>query len=180
MQSTIKIPEIRFQYGFLLDQALLDLRSHITDIEKKDVPSFLETKEMIAVRHQTWKKVEKEIIEGMQDIADINFYQDLIDVYFVHAYKRAFSDPMVLSLKYEGERLIDILTHEILHRLLTDNIQKKDGSKWARENYPDQSDRVVTNHILVHAIHKEIYLNVIHSPERLKNDVDFCQNFPAY
>ncbi len=134
---------------------------------------------MLSIRQDTWKNVERDIVVGVQNISGLNFYQNLIDVYFVSGFNGALSDPMVISLKFEGDRLVDVLTEEIIHRLLTDNVQKKNGSIWARNNYPDQTDKMVTNHILVNAIHKEIYLNVLESPDRLKRHIDSL-NSPSY
>lgn len=135
---------------------------------------------IIEERRKLWKKWEKKIIPAMQKIAGLNFYQNIIDVYTVFGWKSAFSNPMVLSIKYEGDLFIDTLAHEMLHRLITDNIQKKNGTKWAAATYPKIKDPVVLNHILVHAIHKEIYLSVLKNPERLASNLERADKNPPY
>lgn len=177
----IKIPEIRFQYGWLLTNAFYFLRKQIPKFKKEKPPTWNEMKSVVAERRRLWKKNEKKLITAMQKISGLNFYQNLIDVYLISGYGGAFSDPLTMNIKkYEGERFVDILTHEILHRLLTDNIQNKNGGSWPYKAYPRIKDKTTLHHILVHAIHKEIYLAVLKRPDRLKRDMEECQKWPSY
>ena len=176
----IKIPEIRFENGWLLTNAFMAYREEIKRFKGSRAPTFAKMARLIKDREKEWKKVGRKILRAMQRIAGLNFYQNLIDVYFVYGWRAAFSNPMVLSMRYQGEEFIDILTHELLHRLLTDNIQGKDGGLWLAKIYPGAKDIKVACHVLVHAIHKEIYLTVLKRPDRLKYDVNKCQDWPAY
>jgi hypothetical protein len=176
----IQFPEIRFKNGALLTRAFNELIRQIPDQKDSQLAGWEEINQTIEKNRSLWKDKEVGIVTAMQKIAGLNFYKNLIDVYLVDGHKSGFSDPLVLSYKYHGEGFIDVMAHELLHVLLTDNKQGRDGSVWARRAYPEIEDRLVTNHILVHAIHKEIYLNTLKRPDRLKHDIEKCQKWPAY
>jgi hypothetical protein len=176
----IKIPEIRIKWGWLLTDAFYKLRKQIPGFENENPPTWEETKKVVANRKEIWEKVEKKIIVAMQKIAGLNFYQNIIDIYLIDGHKSAFSEPLAINYKYHDEGFIDVVTHELLHRLLTDNVQNKNGGLWPHKVYTEVKDRVTLNHILVHAIHKEIYLKTLKQPRRLEYDIRKCDKYPAY
>jgi hypothetical protein len=98
----------------------------------------------------------------------------------VYGYRVAFSNPLTISFRCKGDVFVDVLTHELIHVILTDNTSQINLSKWTEEKFPGITDRKTLNHILVHAIHKEIYINHLKSPERLAYDIEKCQAFPGY
>ena len=173
----IEVPEIRFHNAWLLTDAFVTYTKQIEKFKDRPVPSWEGIQERIDKNSEIWRKGEKEIVTAMQKIVGLNFYQNIIDVYIVYGWKSAFSSPMVLSMRYEGEEFIDVLTHELLHRLITDNIQKKKYKEWLSETYPEVTDKSTLNHIAIHAIHKEIYLNVLKRPDRLEFDLKKCENW---
>ncbi len=177
----IKIPEIRFKNGWLLTDAFVAYRKEIEKFKNdNNPPSWEKMMKVIEERKRIWKKHEKKILTAMQKLAGLNFYSNLIDVYTVYGWRLAFSEPLVISMRYEGEDFLDVLTHEIIHVLLTDNVQKKNGGFWPTMEYPNIKDKSTIHHILVHAIHKEIYLNVLKRPDRLERDIKNCQDWPSY
>jgi hypothetical protein len=170
--SPIKIPEIRFKNGWFLTTTFL---------KGSKLPSYSKMDKRTQRLHKTWNAEEKKIIRGMQKIAGLNFYQNLIDVYIVAGLEHAFSDPMVIGTRYtKGEKFVDVLTHELLHRLITDNTQNKNGGFWPHKLFPKIEDHRVITHILVHALHKELYLKVLKRPDRLRADIKECQQWPSY
>lgn len=177
---SFQVPEIRFQYGWLLTRAFYQYRKMLTEYKDEEPPAWNVVNEIVENRRKIWEPVEQKIITGMQEIAGLNFYQNIIDVYIVTGYSSAFSEPLVMSKKYEGDVFVDILTHEIIHRLLMDNKEGINGNSWAAEHYPEEKDSSVVNHILVHALHKEVYLSVLGSPERLMADKDRLKGFHGY
>jgi hypothetical protein len=179
--DTFKVPEIRIKHGWLLQNAFKFYTEKISEYKDIKTPTLEEVKNIEKNRQEIWKTNEKKIIIGMQEISGLHFHQNLIDVYLVFGAQAAFSDPMVLSTKYEGDNFIDVLTHEILHRLLTDNTENIKWFKWIKETYPKHAhDFTAMAHILVHAIHKEIYLTILKSPERLQKDIETCEKWPSY
>jgi hypothetical protein len=83
----------------------------------------------------------------------------------------------------EPDHFVDLLTHELIHRLLTDNnkftIQGSGndlGDRWSQLFGSNHSFGCLI-HIPVHAVHKAVYLDVIKSPERLKRDLKITKKF---
>jgi hypothetical protein len=74
---------------------------------------------------------------------------------------------------YEPDKFIDVLTHELLHRLLTDNttisydtnLRRTWSELFGRDHKP-----ATLVHIPVHAVHKAIYLDVLKEPSRFERD----------
>lgn len=176
----MKIPEIRIKHGWLLQSAFVKYMMQVPEYKDKKVPSDEKMKDIIKNRQELWQPVGEKILTAMQEITGLNFYKNIIDVYVVFGWKSAFSDPLTMSIKYEGDDFIDTLTHEILHTLLDDNIQKAFAREWTKEQYPEVTEERATSHIVLHAIHKKIFLDIIKSPERLKKDIDESQDSPGY
>ena len=75
---------------------------------------------------------------------------------------------------------LSLLTHELLHRLLTDNTKKIDvGAIW-KEMFPNVSNRKVRNHIVLHAVLKELLLSVFKDKKELERIITFDQKFEPY
>ena len=122
---------------------------------------------------QAWQPFETKILGGMTNILGLSFKQNTIDVY-IAPWFNAFSDPLVIGVTLEPDVFVDILTHELIHRLLTDNTTVPDDAllliEW-RQLFGEQNSFGMTVHIPVHAVHKAIYLDVLKAPERLERDV---------
>ena len=122
---------------------------------------------------QAWQPIETKILAGMTNILGLSFKQNIIDVY-VAPWFNAFSDPLVIGVTLEPDLFVDILTHELIHRLLTDNTTVPDEAllltEW-HQLFGEQNSFGMTVHIPVHAVHKAIYLDVLKAPERLERDV---------
>ncbi len=175
-------PEIRIKNAWLLKDAtsvhLHELWAEpgekLADDDKID--------EIVEEYTKAWKPYEKKIIEGMCDILGLKFRQNIIDVY-IAPWFLAFSDPMVIGIKSKPDRFVDILTHEILHRLLTDNTKDEYPMEykaiWGKLFGKDHSF-VTLVHIPVHAVHKAILLDVLNEPERLERDIELCSKHKDY
>ncbi len=120
-----------------------------------------------------WKPYESKILKGMTDIIDLSFRQHIVDVY-IAPWFHAFSDPMVIGVMRSPDEFIDVLTHELLHRLLTDSTLLSHETKlldeW-KKLFGANNSFVTTVHIPVHAIHKAIYLDVLGDASRLERDI---------
>lgn len=109
----------------------------------------------------------------------MSFRQDIIDVY-IAPWFTAFSDPMIIGVIHKPDLFVDILTHELIHRLITDNVTTPYNAPLLREwkkLFGKQHDWNTLVHIPVHAINKAIYLDILKSPKRLKRDIKRCSKF---
>lgn len=180
----MKLPEIRIKNGWHLDDALRGLYEEIPESIIKEKGYSIQTKEEVVEKiplyEAEWKKYESKVLQAMSDILELEFYKTVLDVYVVGAYKAAFSTPLVMSAKYRPDMFIDVLTHELIHVLLTDNDKNIKVREIWNKMFPEAINITSRNHILVHAVHKEIYLKYLEAPERLERDLKKCEKRPGY
>ena len=143
-------------------------------------PKLEDAKVNIEKQQSEWKKVESGILKGLQEVTGLTFFENRIPVYVVPIQKGAFSDPIVISSTIPPDRFVDLLTHELVHRLVTQDNEKAEVGEALKKLFPEVKERLGLNHIFVHAVHKHIYLNVLQNENRLKRDIEFFQNYPAY
>ncbi len=168
-------PKVRIKDAWLLRE---NASKHLHELWGKGEP--LADDEWIAKRVQSyqeaWKPLEDNIMTSMMDLLELEFRQNIIDVY-IAPWFNAFSDPMIIGVMQEPDAFVDTLTHEIIHRLLTDNTsipyqQDTLRPKWQKMFGKDHTFTTLV-HIPVHAVHKSIYLDTLNAPERLERDKDF-------
>jgi hypothetical protein len=172
-------PEIRLQFSPLVYTTIATRLFHV---DKPD-GSLMEPERARQKTEQyrmAWSPHEKEIVTGMCALFDLVFYKSVIDVY-LSPWVPTISAPILVTLRSTPDEFIDVLTHELLHVLITDNTtypQEVLGTV-LEQLYPDL-DWVAKNHVLVYAGLKHIYLNVMQEPERLDRDIVSCQSHPAH
>jgi len=176
-----KLPEVRINYGFLLERIYKKL---FEAGQKKEGENFPDKNEMFAKYGHfpgEWKKVEKVVLEAMGDVLELEFYQGVIDAHFVYS-SGSMSSPMIIGVRTADEtRFIDLMTHELIHRLLSDNTKKVPVMKVWNEMFPETEMTHLTRvHIVLHAVHEHIYREVLDAPERLAKDIAIAQKFPDY
>jgi hypothetical protein len=114
----------------------------------------------------------------MLEMLGLTFRQNIIDVY-IAPWFNAISDPLVIGVSKSPSEFVDSLTHELLHRLLTDNNEVSGDvfliPEW-QAMFGEEYSFVATVHIPVHALHKAIYLDVLGEPERLGRDIKSCHD----
>lgn len=181
-------PEIRFRDSFLLIGAIYG------DIEAAYMPPVAKTDERnklsrefiskkLGAYEQAWRPYEQKLVEGMCALLNMEFRQNVIDIYAAPFYT-SFSFPLFIATKYEPDRAIEVIAHELLHVLLYDNTSQKldlyaTGEKW-RKLFKDIDDEVAGIHIPVHAVLQALFDDVLREPERTKRDKAMCSNYPPY
>ena len=177
----MKLPEIRIRHGWLLTE---NASRYINELQGDGEPlqsnEFYEriTDEYI----RAWKPYEQKILQGMCDTLGLSFRQDIIDVY-IAPWFHAFSDPMVVGVMYKPDKFIDVLTHELIHRLLTDNNESPYDMDYAghwKAMFGGKRPKNVIFHIPVHATLQAIFDDVLGEPERTERDMKHSQKAPAY
>ena len=175
-------PKIRIKNAWLLKDAASVHLHELWAEPGQELPGDEKLEEIVEAYREAWKPYEKKVIEGMCEILGLDFRQNTIDVY-IAPWFLAFSDPMVIGIKSKPDRFVDILTHEILHRLLTDNTRDEYPmdyvAKWEKLFGKDHSF-VTLVHIPVHAAHKALLLDVLDEPKRLERDIALCSKHEDY
>lgn len=176
-------PEIRFKHPWLLiDTIYPDIRAayekpndELYKLNYRFIQRTLNRYE------KAWRPYEGKLIRGVCELFELDFRQNTIDVYAAPFY-RAFSDPMFIATKYTSDRAVEVITHEILHRLLSDNLQTTFDRHYAREwkKAIGVHDFNVAVHIPVHAALQALFDDVLGEPERTVRDKKMCQRWPDY
>ncbi len=175
-------PEIRIKDAWLLRQ---NASVHLHELWAAEGDQLADDEEMeriVSVYKKAWKPYESKIIHGTCEMLDLEFRQNTIDVN-IAPWFYAFSDPMVIGVTYKPDRFIEVLTHEIIHRLLTDNIQTDYETLYLDEwkkLFGDQHSFGSLVHIPVHSILQAIFDDILQEPERTRHDRGLCKKWPDY
>ncbi len=162
------LPAVNISYSnFLEEMIAADLPDNETG--RFPVLSDEETERRTNIFVADWKIHEKEIVSSMQDVLGLQFSENSIPVYLVSRYDTAFSNPLIVSLRYERKQFVPVLVHELAHRLLTTNTKKVPvGTIWSKM-FPKES-QLTRNHVLVYATLQYVFLDVLHQPEMLASE----------
>lgn len=179
----MQYPEVRFKHPWLLiDTIYPDIKA---SYEKTGELNKLDAKyiERALRRYEkAWRPYEQRLIHGMCELLGLEFRQSIIDIYAAPFYT-SFSDPMVIATKYTSDRAVDVITHEIIHRLLTDNIQTKDDTRYDvewRKLFGREHSWNTVIHIPVHAVMQALFDDIIDEPRRTARDKKACQKWADY
>ena len=113
----------------------------------------------------------------------MEFKQNVIDIYAAPFYS-SFSFPLIIATKYEPDRAIEVITHELTHVLLYDNISSdlnlaKKEDEW-RKLFKEMDDGVALVHIPVHAVLQAVFDDILNEPNRTIRDKEMCSNYLPY
>jgi len=126
---------------------------------------------------KAWAPYEYKIMNGITNILGLDFRQNIIDVH-IAPWFMAFSEPMVVGVIFEPDDFIDVLTHEMLHRLLTDNTliphETKLKPEWQKLFGKNHTFNALV-HIPVHAVHKAIFFDVLKEPARYDREISMLK-----
>lgn len=166
------LPVIRIKDSWLLrDNASKHLHELWGKGEKLVDDAWMEKR--VSDYQKAWKPFEQKVLLGMTELLGLSFRQNIIDVHIAPWFK-AFSDPLIIGVSQEPDVFVDILTHELLHRLLTDNTtipyETELLPEWQKLFGEDHTFGALV-HIPVHAVHKAIYLDVLNDSSRLDRDI---------
>lgn len=167
----MELPKIRIKYNRFLDPIF---KVYIKSNPKwKDwvEPTEAEVKERVKKYKEEWAKYEKKILEGICGLLDLNFSQNIIDIHIVSGNDRQFSNPVVIKSGFKPDEFIRCITHELIHRLFSDNLQKISGWDFLTTNFPDEN-KLTQNHILTHAILKFVYLDILENKKMLEKNIE--------
>ena len=129
-----------------------------------------------------WGIYEKQVLTGLLKLLPINFYHSVIDVYIVSYWPlgRGSSEPIIIRGVLEVESFINVLIHETIHFFLSNNNQKIFPSKLTKEMFPGEDDIKTKNHIMINAIEKYIYLDILKDNNRFIKEKENACRFESY
>jgi hypothetical protein len=156
----LKIPEINIKYGKLIDPFFI-VYSQLKYPDWKP-PTREEVSKKVKLFKEEWNKYGCNILMTIKEISGLDFVREVFDVYVVSGTPRDMSDPIIIRSRYEPDEFLDVLVHELLHRLLTLNKVKVP--------YEEEND-TVRGHVYVHAIMKYIYLDLLKDGGRLERNL---------
>lgn len=165
-------PKIRISYAWLLANAASGAMN-----EKWGDGSPLKSDEyyeQVAKKYEDWWRPHNDtILEGIQQITGLRFNQNIIDIH-VAPWFYAFSSPLVIGVIFKTEDdIIRVISHELIHRLLTDNTSHPDNfdyvSQW-QDLFGNNHDHATLVHIPVHAVLSELFTNILKRPDLIDAD----------
>lgn len=171
------IPKIVFRNSWIYDSFWKrDLKIYYKAYKdprtKKILDNYPSPKKLdnyIRKTEKLWRKDEKRVLLKISKIMGLKWKENKIRVYVVGKCG-PFSDPLTMCLYKNLNDFIDVLVHELIHQ-----IQMQNGSimkKWWRyvEKLYKKEPKITIRHVLLHAIHKKIYLDLF-DEKRLKRNL---------
>jgi len=176
----MQFPEIKIFYSRLLDPFFIGHNKTYSrgGWDKWEAPSKEEVLAKTKELRNEWQKYEEKILSALYEITELEFKRNLIEVNIVSGSPRDMSRPLIISAHNPTKDFINTLTHELIHELFTDNISEKIYPSIFKNLFPNEK-KSTQNHVIVHALLKYIYLDVLKEPERFKRNTAKSQNNPA-
>lgn len=159
------MPKINIRHGRLLepffrDYILNKYPNHVFFSEE-------EVLEKVEIFKQTFREKGEEALKRIQEITGLEFKKNIIDVFIVNATNRDMSAPLIIRARYTPEEFMEILIHELVHVLLTDN-------KFPTDIHEDQT---VAKHIPVYKVLREMGYKRVPNDLKYKMAYDMSDNF---
>lgn len=168
----LSLPDVRFKYGLLVtDAASVTLNEKWGD--GTPLLSVAEYEAITAQYGEWWQPYGEKILRAMTEALQLEFRQNVLDVYVVPWFY-AISDPLIIGSGFKSQdEIINLLTHELTHRLMSDNTKATYGENmledW-RTLFGDLAFNTLT-HVPVYAVMKKIYLEALGRPDLLGAEV---------
>lgn len=160
------LPKIIFRNSWIYDQILLPIRGKEFKFPKKK-----DFSRIIKGLEEAWKKSGNKILAEISHVTRLKWHEKEIVIY-ITAGIHPFSDPLTLNVRGDTQHRIDVLTHELIHRIVSD---KQNWTKLQRnwqtlmKTYKNETE-ITKRHVPIHAIHEHIFRKIFNS-SRLNKEV---------
>ena len=174
-----KIPRLNIQYSKLLDPIFIFYCKNNPDLKEFGWNDWTPpTQEVISERvkkyKEVWNKYEKLVLTSICKKTSLKFNREVIDVYIVSGNSRQLSFPIVIKSGFSQEEFLEVLSHELIHRLFNINskIVYKDIFK---EMFPNES-QTTQEHVITFALLKYLYNEVLKNDAYLSKSIQNTKN----
>lgn len=180
------IPKIQFKWSWIYEQIYHSINVKSEEYDYETYQRYIDG--YITKVKEIWENIGEKVLKVISKESGLTWKEEKIICYPI---KRSvlfpISDPLTIPIEFEGkeifklshERFIDMLVHELIHNIMIQN-EKKTGKYFSKifDKYPrEEFDTVI--HIIVHAIHKKIILEVF-DKKRLEKEIAANSFYPAY
>lgn len=167
-----KLPKICIRYNHLIDPIFIEYCKHYSKggWDSWVPPTKDEVLRRVKAYKEKWKEYEEKILNGLCALLDLSFGDCPIDVHIVSGNPRQISFPLIIKSGFTPDEFVNVLTHELIHRLFGLNKLGK-AVMFDDPGYEKETD-TTKGHVIVHAITKYIYLDVLNEPIRLEMDLE--------
>jgi hypothetical protein len=163
------IPKINFVYSRVYDNNWQIWKNAYNKKIENESDKFT-IKEYFNLINNEWIKNEYLILNEISKILNLKWKNKFIKCYIIRE-GVAFSDPLTIPVKETVSLFIDILTHELIHIIITQNKEiTLKPLRTFKEKFENESE-ITKVHIIIHAILKHIYLKIL-GKDRLKRDIE--------
>lgn len=176
------IPLVRIKYAWLLSNTASVVMNEKWG-DGTPLRSFKEY-EKIALKYEGWwRPYNEQVLIGICKLLNLEFRQNIIDVN-VAPWFSPISDPMVIGPAFKNQDdLVNTLSHEMLHRLITDNMTYSYDfdflTEW-EDMFSKDHARNTLIHIPVHAAMEALYRDVLNRPDLVDLDKKQTSSYLAY
>lgn len=176
MSKTI-LPRIEFKYSWIYDDVLKELDKPPKDrrrFSSRRIEGYMKSVELL------WGKRGKAILQELSKVTKLSWKEKKIPCYVV-TWSRPFSDPLTVSVWKSKDYFLDILTHELIHRLfIQEGNVKRTNSVWNYflKKYKNESYNTCI-HIPLHAIHEHIF-RTLFDEKRLVREYKIVKKWREY
>ena len=162
------VPKVVFKYSWIYDQ---NWKTWIKFYKRiKNYPSTRRILNYIPKIEKLWRKDEKKILKELSKVSGLEWKSKTICCYVVGRCI-PFSDPLTLPVYTKEDYFIDVLVHELIHQLFTQegNMEKSKKRGLTSTEGIEKNHKKTRIHIPLYAIHSHIYLKFF-GIERLNRD----------
>ncbi len=126
-----------------------------------------------------WDKFQKDILTAYQSMLGLTFSDKLIKVFVVGRIPHAISSPIIINSHMDDDRFLYVLSHELIHELLSENSEGKLFAKKIAQIYPTESFKTSV-HVVVNAILQKLFVDYMDMPHLVETDRQISSGNEVY
>lgn len=167
------LPKVQFIYSWIYD----DVFKKFDRPPKNRNLSFRAMQRYIKSVEALWRKREKAILQELSKVAKLSWKEEKIPCYVI-TYGLPFSNPLTIGVWEEEDYFLDILTHELIHRLFfQEGNEKRIAGAWRYflKKYKQEPFETRT-HIPLRAFHEHIF-RTLFNEKRLQREYEITKRY---